>query len=165
MGLRRQRPPPRRDQHDDGVEPRRTAGSGHRAAARRGVDHPLGAGRDAGRLLPHGEAVAREPRSLSDPVGYGRDVDIRELAVPDTYLLDLVSHDDSRGRFVEWFRADLLSEVTGYTFPLARANHSFSDRGVLRGVHFALVPPGQAKYVYCPTGAILDVVVDIRVGS
>jgi dTDP-4-dehydrorhamnose 3,5-epimerase len=109
--------------------------------------------------------VAREPRSLSDPVGYGRDVDIRELAVPDTYLLDLVPHDDSRGRFVEWFRADLLSAVTGYTFPLAQANHSVSDRGVLRGVHFALVPPGQAKYVYCPTGAILDVVVDIRVGS
>jgi dTDP-4-dehydrorhamnose 3,5-epimerase len=40
-----------------------------------------------------------------------------------------------------------------------------SARGVLRGVHFALVPPGQAKYVYCPAGRVLDVVVDIRVGS
>jgi dTDP-4-dehydrorhamnose 3,5-epimerase len=36
---------------------------------------------------------------------------------------------------------------------------------VLRGVHFALVPPGQAKYVYCPSGRVLDVIVDIRVGS
>jgi dTDP-4-dehydrorhamnose 3,5-epimerase len=36
---------------------------------------------------------------------------------------------------------------------------------VLRGVHFALVPPGQAKYVYCPAGRVLDVVIDIRVGS
>jgi dTDP-4-dehydrorhamnose 3,5-epimerase len=36
---------------------------------------------------------------------------------------------------------------------------------VLRGVHFALVPPGQAKYVYCPAGKVLDVVVDVRVGS
>jgi dTDP-4-dehydrorhamnose 3,5-epimerase len=36
---------------------------------------------------------------------------------------------------------------------------------VLRGVHFALVPPGQAKYVYCPAGRVLDVVVDVRVGS
>jgi dTDP-4-dehydrorhamnose 3,5-epimerase len=36
---------------------------------------------------------------------------------------------------------------------------------VLRGVHFAAVPPSQAKYVYCPKGAVLDVVVDIRVGS
>ena len=36
---------------------------------------------------------------------------------------------------------------------------------MLRGVHFALVPPGQAKYVYCPAGRVLDVVVDVRVGS
>jgi len=36
---------------------------------------------------------------------------------------------------------------------------------VLRGIHFADVPPGQAKYVTCPKGAVLDVVVDIRVGS
>jgi dTDP-4-dehydrorhamnose 3,5-epimerase len=36
---------------------------------------------------------------------------------------------------------------------------------VIRGVHFADVPPGQAKYVYCPSGALLDVVVDLRVGS
>jgi dTDP-4-dehydrorhamnose 3,5-epimerase len=102
---------------------------------------------------------------VTEPVGYGRDVDIRELAVPDTYVLDLVPHADSRGRFVEWFRADLLSEAIGYTFPLAQANHSVSARGALRGVHFAQVPPGQAKYVYCPAGAVLDVVVDIRVGS
>jgi dTDP-4-dehydrorhamnose 3,5-epimerase len=40
-----------------------------------------------------------------------------------------------------------------------------SARGVLRGVHFALVPPGQAKYVYCPAGKVLDVIVDVRVGS
>jgi dTDP-4-dehydrorhamnose 3,5-epimerase len=36
---------------------------------------------------------------------------------------------------------------------------------VLRGVHFADVPPGQAKYVSCPSGSVLDVVVDVRVGS
>jgi dTDP-4-dehydrorhamnose 3,5-epimerase len=100
-----------------------------------------------------------------DPVGYRRAVDIRELAVPDTYVLDLVPHGDSRGRFVEWFRADLLSEAIGYTFPLAQANHSVSARGALRGVHFALVPPGQAKYVYCPEGSVLDIAVDVRVGS
>ena len=74
-------------------------------------------------------------------------------------------HGDSRGRFVEWFRADVLREAIGYSFPLAQANHSVSARGALRGVHFALVPPGQAKYVYCPAGRVLDVMVDIRVGS
>jgi dTDP-4-dehydrorhamnose 3,5-epimerase len=92
-------------------------------------------------------------------------VNIRELAVPDSYVLDLVPHGDSRGRFTEWYRADILSEALGYEFALAQANHSVSTRGALRGVHFALVPPGQAKYVYCPVGKVLDVTVDIRVGS
>ena len=90
---------------------------------------------------------------------------IRELAVPDSYVLDLVPHGDSRGLFVEWYRADVLAEVRGAGLALAQANHSVSDRGALRGVHFALVPPGQAKYVYCPAGKVLDVTVDVRVGS
>jgi dTDP-4-dehydrorhamnose 3,5-epimerase len=92
-------------------------------------------------------------------------VDIRELAVPDSYAFDLVPHGDNRGRFVEWYRADALKKATGFGLALAQANHSVSARGVLRGVHFALVPPGQGKYVYCPAGKVLDVIVDIRVGS
>ncbi len=92
-------------------------------------------------------------------------MEIRELAVPDGYVLDLVPHGDDRGRFTEWYRADVLASATGWSLPLAQANHSVSARGVLRGVHFALVPPGQAKYVYCPAGRVLDVVVDVRVGS
>jgi dTDP-4-dehydrorhamnose 3,5-epimerase len=92
-------------------------------------------------------------------------VDIRQLAVPDAYALDLVPHGDPRGRFTEWYRADVLAGATGFGLTLAQANHSVSARGVLRGVHFALVPPGQAKYVYCPSGRVLDVVVDVRVGS
>jgi dTDP-4-dehydrorhamnose 3,5-epimerase len=92
-------------------------------------------------------------------------VEIRELAVPDSYVVELVCHGDARGRFVEWYKADALAEATGFTLPLAQANHSVSARGVLRGVHFAVVPPGQAKYVYCPAGQVLDVVVDLRVGS
>ncbi|MCZ2838611.1 dTDP-4-dehydrorhamnose 3,5-epimerase family protein [Modestobacter sp. VKM Ac-2985] len=90
---------------------------------------------------------------------------IRELAVPDAYALDLVPHGDTRGRFTEWFRADVLAEAVGPGFRIAQANHSVSARGALRGVHFASVPPGQAKYVYCPAGTVLDVVVDLRVGS
>ncbi len=85
--------------------------------------------------------------------------------MPNSYLLDLVPHGDSRGRFTEWYRADVLGDAVGHALPLAQANHSVSARGVLRGVHFAQVPPGQAKYVYCPAGRVLDVVVDLRVGS
>ena len=90
---------------------------------------------------------------------------IRELAVPDSYVLDLVPHGDARGRFTEWYRADVLAEALGFQLTVAQANHSVSARGALRGVHFALVPPGQAKYVYCPAGRVLDVVLDVRVGS
>ena len=92
-------------------------------------------------------------------------MEIRELAVRDAWAVDLVPHGDARGRFTEWYRADVLGGALGFPLSLAQANHSVSSRGVLRGVHFALVPPGQAKYVYCPTGRVLDVVVDVRVGS
>ena len=42
---------------------------------------------------------------------------------------------------------------------------SVSRKGVFRGVHYALVPPGQAKYVMAPRGAFIDYVIDLRVGS
>src|ERR1700677_497651 len=74
-------------------------------------------------------------------------------------------HRDDRGQFLEWFRAGELSELLGYWPQTAQANCSVSRRGVIRGVHFASVPPGQAKYVTCVSGAIIDVIVDVRVGS
>jgi dTDP-4-dehydrorhamnose 3,5-epimerase len=77
---------------------------------------------------------------------------------------------DARGSFHEWYRADLLEKVTGDGFGLhspliAQANCSVSRAGAVRGIHFAQVPPGQAKYVTCFAGAVLDVVVDLRTGS
>src|SRR6476619_6423858 len=74
-------------------------------------------------------------------------------------------HRDDRGYFLEWFQAGELSESLGYRPEIAQANCSVSRRGVVRGVHFASVPPGQAKYVTCVSGAVLDVIVDVRVGS
>lgn len=74
-------------------------------------------------------------------------------------------HRDERGSFHEWFRADRLAELTGQRFELAQANASVSAAGTLRGIHFSQPPPGQAKYVTCLRGAVLDVVVDLRVGS
>ena len=72
---------------------------------------------------------------------------------------------DGRGVFLEAFKAQALAEAVGRPFEVAQVNCSVSDAGVLRGVHFADVPPGQAKYVTCTAGAVLDVVVDVRVGS
>jgi dTDP-4-dehydrorhamnose 3,5-epimerase len=92
-------------------------------------------------------------------------VQIRELAVPDAYEITPVQRADDRGVFLEWYRFDELERVVGHPLDLRQANMSVSKRGVVRGVHFADVPRGQAKYVKAVSGAVLDFVVDIRVGS
>ena len=90
---------------------------------------------------------------------------IRELTIAGAFEVAPVVQDDDRGVFLEWFRADRFEEATGHRFDLAQANCSVSSAGSLRGIHFAQLPPGQAKYVTCLRGAVMDVVVDIRVGS
>ena len=92
-------------------------------------------------------------------------MDIRPLSVPGSFVVTPKVHGDNRGQFVEWFRADLLKERTGLDFSVAQANLSVSSKGTLRGIHYADVPPGQAKYVMCSAGSVQDFVVDIREGS
>jgi dTDP-4-dehydrorhamnose 3,5-epimerase len=89
----------------------------------------------------------------------------RELSVPGAWEITPKQHGDPRGVFLEYFQGGPFAETTGHTFDLQQANCSVSAAGVLRGIHFADVPPGQAKYVTCAKGAVLDVVVDIRIGS
>ncbi|MFJ8852199.1 dTDP-4-dehydrorhamnose 3,5-epimerase [Streptomyces sp. NPDC102437] len=90
---------------------------------------------------------------------------MRQLSIAGAWVHEPKVFPDSRGSFHEWFKASELSEAVGHTLRLAQANFSVSSRGTLRGVHFADVPPSQAKYVKCVRGAVLDVIVDIRVGS
>jgi dTDP-4-dehydrorhamnose 3,5-epimerase len=87
------------------------------------------------------------------------------LSVPGAWTLDPRQFRDDRGLFLEWYRHELLAEVVGHPLRLAQANCSVSRRGTIRGIHYADVPPSQAKYVTCVRGSVLDVVVDIRVGS
>jgi dTDP-4-dehydrorhamnose 3,5-epimerase len=92
-------------------------------------------------------------------------VEFRELAVPGAWEITPRQFGDPRGVFLEWFKAERFTEAVGHPLDLQQANCSVSAAGVVRGVHFADVPPGQAKYVTCLKGAVLDVVVDIREGS
>jgi dTDP-4-dehydrorhamnose 3,5-epimerase len=92
-------------------------------------------------------------------------MEIRELTVPDAYVITPVQHGDDRGVFVEWFKEQAFAHAVGHRLDLRQANLSVSAKGSVRGIHFADVPPSQAKYVTCPAGALLDVVVDVRVGS
>jgi dTDP-4-dehydrorhamnose 3,5-epimerase len=92
-------------------------------------------------------------------------VQIRELTIPDSYEFTPVQRADDRGVFLEWYRFDRLEEAIGHPLALRQANTSVSKRGVVRGIHFADVPLGQAKYVTVTHGAVLDYIIDIRVGS
>jgi dTDP-4-dehydrorhamnose 3,5-epimerase len=92
-------------------------------------------------------------------------VEYRELSVPGAWEITPRQFGDPRGLFLEWFKLGSFAEITGHGLDLKQANLSVSAAGVVRGIHFADVPPGQAKYVTCAAGAVLDVVVDIRVGS
>jgi dTDP-4-dehydrorhamnose 3,5-epimerase len=92
-------------------------------------------------------------------------VQIRELAIPDAYEITPRQFPDDRGVFLEWYRFDRLAEAIGHPLDLRQANTSVSRRGVVRGIHFADVPRGQAKYVTVTHGAVIDFAIDIRVGS
>ncbi|GCE77690.1 dTDP-4-dehydrorhamnose 3,5-epimerase family protein [Cellulomonas biazotea] len=89
----------------------------------------------------------------------------RELKVPGAWEITPKQMGDPRGVFLEWFKDETFQQAVGHRLDLQQANCSVSAAGVLRGIHFADVPPGQAKYVTCAKGAVLDVVVDLRVGS
>lgn len=90
---------------------------------------------------------------------------INPLSIEGAWEIVPVRHGDPRGLFMEWYRHDELAAVTGHPLRLAQGNLSVSAKDVVRGIHFADVPPSQAKYVSCVRGAVLDVVVDLRVGS
>ncbi|RIV41429.1 dTDP-4-dehydrorhamnose 3,5-epimerase family protein [Micromonospora radicis] len=90
---------------------------------------------------------------------------LRPLSIEGAWEVTPQQHGDPRGLFLEWYRFDRLAEAVGHPLRLAQGNLSVSARDVVRGIHFADVPPGQAKYVTCVRGAVLDVVVDLRVGS
>ena len=92
-------------------------------------------------------------------------MDIRALTIEGAWEITPRQFGDDRGVFLEWFKDDRFADAVGHPLDLRQANLSVSAAGVVRGLHFAEIPPSQAKYVTCVRGAVLDVVVDIRVGS
>ena len=101
--------------------------------------------------------------TLTDSAGVR--MKITPLSVPDAWEILPQQHGDPRGLFMEWYRHDRLAEAVGHPLDLAQANLSVSAKDVVRGIHFAQLPPSQAKYVTCVRGAVLDLIVDLRVGS
>ena len=90
---------------------------------------------------------------------------VEELEIPGAWVFTPKHFGDDRGVFFEWFQDSTFREHAGDDLVLAQANCSVSQKGVLRGIHYANVPPGQRKYVTCFSGSALDVLVDLREGS
>jgi dTDP-4-dehydrorhamnose 3,5-epimerase len=90
---------------------------------------------------------------------------VRALDIAGAWEITPQLHADSRGLFFEWLTDRGFIGFAGHRLDVRQANCSVSAAGVLRGLHFAQLPPSQAKYVTCLSGSVFDVVVDIRVGS
>ena len=86
-----------------------------------------------------------------------------ETALPGLVIIEPKVFGDHRGFFLETFQVDPYREA-GITLPFVQDNHSRSQRGVLRGLHFQKTRP-QGKLVSVSRGAVYDVAVDIDPAS
>jgi dTDP-4-dehydrorhamnose 3,5-epimerase len=86
-------------------------------------------------------------------------------ALPGVLILEPKVFGDERGFFLESFNQRAFDEAVGEHVEFVQDNHSRSQRGVLRGLHYQLPPHAQGKLVRVVSGSVFDVAVDIRKGS
>jgi dTDP-4-dehydrorhamnose 3,5-epimerase len=89
-------------------------------------------------------------------------MELTPLGIEGVWLAESPVWSDGRGFFREWFKSEDVKSATGREFGIEQANISLSSRGTLRGIHYSIAPRGQAKWITCVSGAIKDVIVDIR---
>jgi dTDP-4-dehydrorhamnose 3,5-epimerase len=89
---------------------------------------------------------------------------ISDTAIADVKLIEPRVFGDSRGYFYESFNLRIFEELTGLDVEFVQDNHSLSNRGVLRGLHYQIRQP-QGKLVRVTRGRVFDVAVDIRRSS
>lgn len=96
-------------------------------------------------------------------------MNIIETKIPDVLIFEPRVFGDERGWFMESFNQKVFEEALttrGFSVPtFVQDNHSFSNKGVLRGLHYQLAPHAQGKLVRVVAGRVLDVAVDIRPNS
>jgi len=85
--------------------------------------------------------------------------------IEDVIIIEPSIHGDERGYFVETYREDKLEKFLGFSVNFCQDNESKSSKGVFRGLHYQLPPAAQTKLVRVIQGSVLDIAVDIRVGS
>lgn len=89
---------------------------------------------------------------------------VKELALPGVKLMQAFKAEDNRGGFIKTFHStDFLNH--GIDFQLDESFYSYSNKNVVRGMHFQTPPFEHAKIVYCTSGKLVDVLLDIRTES
>jgi len=91
-------------------------------------------------------------------------MDIEPTEIPGCYVLQAKVIRDARGTFVKTFHDRRFKDL-GLRTDWREEYFSSSAKGVVRGMHFQTPPADHAKLVFCLTGEVLDVVVDLRRGS
>ena len=86
----------------------------------------------------------------------------QEMKIQGAWVHTPFRHEDNRGHFEEQFKLSLIEQEIGRSFPVRQVNQSVSRKGVIRGIHWTDSEEGQAKYISCTSGALWDVVVDLR---
>jgi len=86
------------------------------------------------------------------------------LPLAGAFLITLPSFKDNRGTFNKTYQEHFFNNA-GIDFQLKESYFSLSKKDVIRGMHFQTPPHQHSKIVYCPSGSILDVILDIRKGS
>lgn len=92
-------------------------------------------------------------------------MNVINTAIPDVFIFEPKVFGDARGFFFESFNQKIFEEIVARKVEFVQDNHSQSQRGVLRGLHYQLTPHSQGKLVRCVEGAVFDVAVDIRKNS
>ncbi len=92
-------------------------------------------------------------------------MELTPLGIEGVWLAESSVWSDDRGFFREWFKSADVKNATGRDFGVEQANISLSSKGTVRGIHYSIVPRGQAKWITCVSGSIKDVIVDIRPDS
>jgi dTDP-4-dehydrorhamnose 3,5-epimerase len=87
------------------------------------------------------------------------------LEIPEVILFEPKVFGDERGFFYESFNQQKFNELSGLNVQFVQDNHSKSQKGVLRGLHYQLPPKAQGKLVRVVQGEVFDVAVDIRKSS
>ena len=92
-------------------------------------------------------------------------MNVIKTEIPDVLIFEPRVFSDARGFFYESFNHKIFDEAVGRKVEFVQDNHSQSEKGVLRGLHYQVNPHAQGKLVRCIEGEVFDVAVDIRRSS